>query len=328
MNYFLGIDGGQTHTTALIADAHGRIVGRGQAGPSNHTREAGGRQRLARAVRRSVEIALRQAGLLVTGQISDFKFRGAHLAMTGEPEEKIQIIELLLQADHLVVAHDAPAALAGALAGDEGIIVLAGTGSVAYGKTQDGRTAQVGGHGYLFGDEGSAFAVARQALSLALWDGDRAGHQIALKEALLDHFKRDCLRAIAQDFYAGIISRDCLASFSMRLGRLAAEGNQVAKQIFRQAAEELAEMAQAVALRLGIATQQMRVSYSGGVFKNELLLNGFRAAISERLLKAEVIAPQFTPEFGALLLAFQGAGRRITERLIKNLKAGVKGSLE
>ncbi|HMV49282.1 MAG TPA: hypothetical protein PKD31_16110, partial [Blastocatellia bacterium] len=74
MKYFLGIDGGQSHTTALVADAGGRILGRGAAGASNHTREPGGRERLITAVTKSVGEALAQAGLLKDRSIRDLKF--------------------------------------------------------------------------------------------------------------------------------------------------------------------------------------------------------------------------------------------------------------
>ena len=105
--YYLGIDGGQSHTTALIADVDGIILGRGLSGPSNHTREPGGRERLERAVSESVSDALRAAGLMERGAIGDFYFRSAHLAMTGEPEDKISIVQQILSAENLVVGHDA-----------------------------------------------------------------------------------------------------------------------------------------------------------------------------------------------------------------------------
>ncbi|NDD65978.1 MAG: ATPase, partial [Acidobacteria bacterium] len=131
LKLYLGIDGGQSHTTALIADGRGRLLGRGGAGPSNHTREPGGRERLIGAVRGSVGEAAREAGLSGDNP----RFVSAHLALTGEPDEKIAIVHEILRAEHLVVGHDAPGALAGALAGGDGIVVLAGTGSVACGET-------------------------------------------------------------------------------------------------------------------------------------------------------------------------------------------------
>ncbi|MBL8203537.1 MAG: ATPase [Blastocatellia bacterium] len=322
--YYLGIDGGQSHTTALIADANGFIVGRGLSGPSNHTREAGGRERLERAVSESVGDALREAGLMERGSASDFYFHSAHLAMTGEPKDKVEIIEQLLSAAHLVVGHDAPGALSGALSGQTGIIVLAGTGSVAYGEIQVNQNsiwhARVGGNGYLFGDEGSGFWIGKEAVRLAVHMEDRdLPDGEAFRIALLTHFKRDHLKAIAEDFYAGVISRDQLASFTTRVDRLAKQGDEIALGFLQQAAADLAELAEATAIRLGATRRRMQVSYGGGVFNSKLLLRQFKNGVKELLPKAHVVAPHYGPDIGALLLAYRNADKKITKQLLKNL---------
>lgn len=322
--YYLGIDGGQSHTTALIADVNGFIVGRGLSGPSNHTREAGGRERLERAISESVGDALREAGLMERGSASDFYFHSAHLAMTGEPKDKVEIIEQLLSAAHLVVGHDAPGALSGALAGQTGIIVLAGTGSVAYGEIQVNQNsiwhARVGGNGYLFGDEGSGFWIGKEAVRLAVHMEDRdLPDGETFRIALLTHFKRDHLKAIAEDFYAGIISRDQLASFTTRVDRLAKQGDEIALGLLQQAAADLAELAEATAIRLGATRRRIQVSYGGGVFNSKLLLRQFKNGVKELLPKAHVVAPHYGPDIGALLLAYRNADKKITKQLLKNL---------
>lgn len=322
--YFLGIDGGQSHTTALIADAEGFIVGRGFSGPSNHTREPGGRERLERAISESVSDALREAGLMERGSIGDFYFHSAHLAMTGEPEDKVEIVEHILSAEHLVVGHDAPGALSGALSGQTGIIVLAGTGSVAYGEVQVNQNsiwqARIGGNGYLFGDEGSGFWIGKESLRLAIQMEDRdVPEGEVFRAALLTHFKRDSLKDIAEDFYAGIISRDQLASFTTRVDRLARQGDEIALSLLHQAAADLAELAEATASKLGATRRRIHVSYSGGVFNSKLLLRQFKISVKSLLPKAQIIAPHFGPDIGALLLAYRNADKKITKQLLKNL---------
>ena len=324
--YYLGIDGGQSHTTALIADADGVILGRGLSGPSNHTRESGGRERLERAVSESVSDALRAAGLMDRGAIGDFYFHSAHLAMTGEPEDKIAIVEQILSAENLVVGHDAPGALSGALAGEDGIIVLAGTGSVAYGEMQiskiSRREVRVGGNGYIFGDEGSGFWMGKESLRLAIYGEDRGLFEDeTFKSALLTYFKRDQLKNIAEDFYAGIISREQLASFSTRIDRLAKQGDEIALGLLNQSAADLAELAEATALQLGATKKRIQISYGGGVFQSKSLLKQFKILVKELLPKAQIIAPLFTPDIGALLLAYRQANKKITRNLLANLQA-------
>ncbi|MDX2033843.1 MAG: BadF/BadG/BcrA/BcrD ATPase family protein [Blastocatellia bacterium] len=320
MGYFLGIDGGQSHTTAIVADARGKIVGRGHAGASNHTREPGGRERLTQAVHKSVAEALQHADLLKKKQVAQFRFTSAHLAMTGEPEDKVDIVRELLSAEYLEVGHDAPGALAGALAGEEGVIVLAGTGSVACGMTVDGRFVRVGGHGFMFGDEGSAFAIAREAFQIALRNQDR-DEPCALTRALLSHFRRPTLKEIIEAFYAGQLSRDRLASVAARIGRLADRDDVVsAQEILDHAACILAEMAVVTALRLEFAGRPIRISYGGGVFHNTRLLTRFAAEISIWLSHTQIVKPRYSPEIGALILAYRQAGKATTAKMLANME--------
>ncbi len=318
MGYFLGIDGGQSHTTALVADARGHILGVGHAGESNHTRAPGGRERLTNAVNQSVSAALQQAGLLTNKTVAQFKFTSAYFSMTGEPEDKREIVAELLRAETLTVEHDTRGALAGAFAGGAGVIVMAGTGSVACGENGTGSFVRIGGRGYLFADEGSAFAIARQAVTLAMRRADRVTGQDALQAALLIHFKRAAIEAIIEDVYANVISRERLASFAAKVAALAERREPTAQAIMDSAAADLAELAEATAKRLAL-DKPFNVSYSGGVFKSRRLLAGFAANLAQRLPHATVVAPRFGPDLGALLLAYRQAGQRLTPTLLKNV---------
>jgi N-acetylglucosamine kinase-like BadF-type ATPase len=311
MSYFLGIDGGQSHTTALVADAYGRILGRGHAGASNHTRSPGGPERLLSAIDGSVTEALKNAGLLGTGSSREFQFTSAYLAMTGEPEDKIELVQRILRAERLVVDHDAPGALAGALTLGEGVIVLGGTGSVACGKTADGKTVNIGGHGFLFGDEGGAYTIARDAISDALKNQDR-DESCRLTPVLLDHFKRNSLKEIIEDHYAGLIGRDDLAGFAVRVGELADEDDPRSQEIIDHAACALAEMAVVAAVRLDFGDRPIRISYSGGVFDNLRLLTRFAAEVSLWLSNTHLVKPKFPPYVGALFLSYALTGEPLS----------------
>jgi N-acetylglucosamine kinase-like BadF-type ATPase len=326
MKFYLGMDGGQSHTTALLGDGRGRVLGRGDAGPSNHTREPGGRERLIAAVTGSIEGALRSAGLPAIRP----RFVSAHLALTGEPEEKIEIVHDLIAADHLVIGHDAPGALAGAHAGADGVIVLAGTGSVACGEITDPdglrRYVRVGGHGYLFSDEGSAFHIAQEALRRALRDED-AGGEDRLRAPLLRHFRRPTLKSIAQDCYAGTISRDRLASFAAVVATLAERRPGLAREILSEAAQSLAALAILALERLGDTTPLLDVAYGGGVFRSERLRAIFAQSLESRFPGIQVRPPRYGPEIGALLLAYRGAGKRLTPAFLETVEASAASFL-
>ena len=95
---YLGVDGGQSRTEAVVADRDGRVLGRGRGGPSNHADQPGGRERLRRAVVESVGSALRAAG---GRSIGDTEFAGAHCAMTGGADFKEEVVTSILRARHL-----------------------------------------------------------------------------------------------------------------------------------------------------------------------------------------------------------------------------------
>src|SRR5262245_11415908 len=103
MTLFLGVDGGQSATKALIGDEHGRMLGAGTAGPCNHTAGAEGRARLERAVTGSVAAACQQAGI----DVASVRFRAACFGMSGGPEDKETILAEILRTEKLIVTTDA-----------------------------------------------------------------------------------------------------------------------------------------------------------------------------------------------------------------------------
>src|SRR5437016_6114778 len=159
MRLFLGVDGGQSGTKAVIGDETGRILGAGDAGPCNHTTGAEGRAKLERVVGACVAAACGEAGI----DPQTVQFEAACFGMSGGPEDKESILAEILRVGRLIVTTDAVIALAGATSTGQGIITIAGTGSIAFGRNSEGRTARIGGWGHIYGDEGSAFDIARQA---------------------------------------------------------------------------------------------------------------------------------------------------------------------
>ena len=109
MRYFLGVDGGQSGTTAVIGDETGRVLGMGEAGPCNHAAAAEGRAKLERAVTESVAAACAAAKL----DAASIRFEAACFGMSGGPDDKREILAGILRADRLIVTTDAEIALAG-----------------------------------------------------------------------------------------------------------------------------------------------------------------------------------------------------------------------
>src|SRR5436309_5905773 len=182
MKLYLGVDGGQSGTTAIIGDETGRVLGTGEAGPCNHAGAVEGRGKLERAVAGSVSAACSQAGL----DPATVRFEAACFGMSGGPEDKEDILGRILRAERLVVTTDAVTALAGATAGGPGIITIAGTGSIAFGRNAAGQTVRAGGWGFIYGDEGGAFDIVRHALRAALRMDEGWGLPTTLRDRLLE----------------------------------------------------------------------------------------------------------------------------------------------
>jgi N-acetylglucosamine kinase-like BadF-type ATPase len=301
--YFLGVDGGQSSTTAMIGDETGRVLGVGRGGPCNHVGAAEGRARFIDAVQSSLREACGQAGVTVTS----VRFTSACLGFSGGPADKASILGELLKSDRTMVTDDAIIALAGATAGEPGIVVIAGTGSIALGRNAGGGTARAGGWGYLFGDEGGGFWIARQALVAALRLEEGWGVPTSVRARLLDATGARNINDLLHRCYTAEFPRPRVASLSVLVNHAAEAGDPLAVQILDTAARELAQLAVAVYRQLFAAGEPGLVTYCGGVFGSRILLGRFRAwTASEAGIR--VTAPVYGPAIGALLEAYRAEG--------------------
>jgi N-acetylglucosamine kinase len=305
MKLFLGVDGGQSGTTAVIGDETGRILGTGEAGPCNHAAAAEGRAKLERAVTGSVAEACAQAGV----DPATVQFEAACFGMSGGPEDKEAILASILRTSRLVVTTDAVTALAGATADGQGIIVIAGTGSISFGRNADGRTARAGGWGYIFGDEGGAFDIARQSLRAILRMDEGWGPVTGLRDRLLEATGSRNANDMLHRFYTPDWPRSRVATLAPIVDAAAAEGDPVAAQILNNAAQELAMLAASVRGQLWGPGDPVDVAYIGGVFQSCIVLERFRMLI-EMDGTAHCGPPLYGPAEGALREAYRAAGVR------------------
>jgi N-acetylglucosamine kinase-like BadF-type ATPase len=305
MKLFLGVDGGQSGTTATIGDETGRILGIGEAGPCNHAGALEGRGKLERAVAGSLSEACAQAGL----DAATVRFESACFGMSGGPDDKQEILARILRAERLVVTTDAVTALAGATAGGQGIIVIAGTGSIAFGRNGDGRTARAGGWGYIFGDEGGAFDIVRQALRACLRMDEGWGLPTALRGPLLQATGARDANHMLHLFYTDEWPRSRVATLAPLVDASTMDGDGVAAEILGGAAMQLAMLAASVRGQLWKPGEAVSVAFIGGVFQSGVVLERFRLLV-EMEEGNSVVPPEYGPAEGALLEAYQAAGVR------------------
>jgi N-acetylglucosamine kinase-like BadF-type ATPase len=302
MKTFLGVDGGQSTTTAVIGDESGRVLGTGHGGPCNHAAAGEGRARLERAVTESVAAACAQAGL-----DPGVQFESACFGMSGGPDDKRTILAALLRANRLLVTTDAEISLAGATVSGQGIIVIAGTGSIALGRNAENARARVGGWGHIFGDEGSAFGIVRQALRAALRMEEGWGPATALRQVLLEAAEAPDVNELLHQFYAPDWPRDRVASLAPLVDAAAGGGDRVALEILNASAQQLAALAASVRVQLWKEHERVDVVYSGGVFGSVRLLERFRLLV-ELQPGTQCGPPLHSAVEGALLAAYREAG--------------------
>jgi N-acetylglucosamine kinase-like BadF-type ATPase len=255
---------------------------------------------LERAVRGSVAAACAEAGL----DAETVEFEAACFGMSGGPDDKRDILAAILRTRRLVVTNDAVIALAGATASGDGIITIAGTGSIAFGRNPEGRAARAGGWGYIFGDEGGGFDIARQGLRTALRMEEGWGPPTRLREMLLEATGSPNANHLLHCFYGDEWPRSRVARLAPLVDRAAREGDEAALGIIHGAAQELAQLAASVRGQLWRPGAQIEVAYIGGVFASEILLERFRTLV-EMTDGVRCMAPLRGPAEGALAEAIR-----------------------
>jgi len=315
--FVLGVDGGQTSTTAAICSLDGRLRGLGRGGPANHVWAPGGIARARRAVKMSVGRAVRAAGI---GRVT---FEGAFAGMPGpEDERKARAVEGAVAAKRVRMEPDKVNALASVTAGKPGVVVVAGTGTITYGENARGQRGDASGWGYLLGDEGSGFWIARQAIAAAGRHSDGRGKPSALTEKLMGALKIADLWDLYFLVYSEKLSRPEVASLAAVVPAAAAEGDGAARAILRRAGRELGLGAGAVARRLGMHRGAVTVGMVGGVFRGSSeVRRSFRREVRKHAAKAVFAEARFTPVIGSVLLALKLAGVRLTPKVLANLDA-------
>jgi N-acetylglucosamine kinase-like BadF-type ATPase len=323
---YLGVDGGGSKTSFLLIDEAGKVLSAHTEGPAYHLEI--GIEALEAMLARGIGRTLQQAGVARSGPT--FSFLG--LPAYGEDRPLQSRLDAApaaaLPAGRYRCGNDMVCGWAGALAGADGINIVAGTGSIAYGEYA-GRSARAGGWGELFSDEGSAYWLAREGLRLFSRMSDGRTPPAALHSILRRHFAlEEDLDLCAAIYGKSISQRSQLAQLSRLVAEAAVAGDAAARSLFTQAATELADIVDAVRDRLQVpATFELPLSYSGGLFQlRELLLAPFETALAGRERRYRVSAARLPPDAGAAVYAAKLAGAPLAASSLAALEAQWQGA--
>jgi len=297
--YKIGVDGGGTTTRAVLIDSQLQIVGRGEAGSSNHY--SVGAERAAQNIATAVEGALQAAGVAADAVGS----WGVGLAGACTPAEQTLLHEAiapLTGSKPLVVDEDAAAAQAGAFGGGAGVVCIAGTGANSFGINERGERARADGLGPLLGDRGSGYWIGEQTLRAACRANDGSGPATSLLEGVLTHLGVASVDELVQLVYRPDFERDRIAALVPMVIQCAAERDDVASSLLRAAGRELASTVRGVLEKLGVT----RVATYGGVLSNDTpVRTAFEEALRQSIPNVQIQEPQFDAAVGAALLSHE-----------------------
>lgn len=306
----LGIDAGGTKTVALLADADGRVVGEGRASGANL--QAHGELEVEKALHHVIDLAMASRPDAPAAVCLGL----AGVDRPGDGETIGEIMRRLGFRSRTLIVNDALIALVagvplreGSGGVNPGVVLISGTGSIAYGVNQQGGAARAGGWGSSLGDEGSGYWIGRRALAAVVRDADGRGPRTRLTPLVLEHFSLARPEELVTEIYDHAQGRRAIASLGETVERARAEGDAVATEIMREAGDELTLAAASVITRLDMRGEQFPVLLSGGLIRSARWL---AAEVTARLAE---VAPRCTvsllsvePAVGAVRLALAEAG--------------------
>ena len=188
-------------------------------------------------------------------------------------------------------------------------MVIAGTGSIAYGRNARDEAARAGGWGYVLGDEGSGYWIGRHALRAVVRESDGRGHATAMTPLVLAHFGATRPDDLVHAIYDGALRPSAIAAVARAVQAAADDGDELALQILTVGARELASSARAVISRLGLRDEAFDVVLSGGVMQAvPRLAAEVEAQVTQLAPRCRVQRLQREPAHGAVALAVAEAG--------------------
>lgn len=303
--YLMGIDGGGSKTSAVLADETGRVLGRGTAGASNF--QVIGHQAAQVTIQAAMAAAWTEAGIAPqpVGALC------VGLSGVDRPEERLFFQQWATEAHpqaRVVIANDAELVLAAGTPAGWGLALICGTGSIAYGRSPAGQMDRADGWGHLLGDEGSGYAIGLAALRAVMRAYDGRGPATALSEAILGRWGLATATDLVARVYRDLCGKPEIAALAAEVEATAARKDAVAQQILASAGLELALAAQAVARRLALVGSIPCALAGGVIVAGSMVRDQFQAAAAQLELRLAPVTLVPEPALGAIKLA-GAAGR-------------------
>jgi N-acetylglucosamine kinase-like BadF-type ATPase len=316
MRYVLGVDGGRSGATAVVADAEGCLLGVGSGAPAAHGFDVWDEERAQRWVADAVR------GAVAMADLENARIAAACVGGSAGEDFLRAVSDSIVPSEEIALSRRGLLSLYTVTLGGPGLVVRAGTGAAAFGRNALGEVAETGGWCGPQGDEGSGYWIALRALSACCRANDGIGPETQLKAAILQNLELPDLRHLHRKIQSGAITRRDVAMLAEIVGRSAAQGDVVAGRILRDAGKELAAGATAILSHLNMESGPVTVGAVGGVFRaGRLLLRPFREGVLRVAPRATIVSARIPSAVAAVLLALEHIGIAPSEPILARMQA-------
>ena len=300
--HVLGIDAGGTKTVCVLADAQGAIVAEGR-GPGANLHSAG-ELAVEKVFHEVMETAIGDRNITPAAICVGI----AGVDREDEARTVAAIMRRIARQSRVIVVNDALVALVAGAGDAPGIVLIAGTGSIAYGRNAYGEAARAGGWGHIIGDEGSGYWIGREALAAVMRAADGRGPATSLTPEILAHFQVEDVSRLPRIVYDREVPRMSVAAVGPIVQHVVGQGDAVATRILECAAEELVLAARSVASKLEMRGDAFTFFLAGGVFKVvPWLADELKRRLIEVAPRCMVDVLDVEPAVGAVWLALAEA---------------------
>ncbi len=296
----IGLDSGGTKTVCYLASDTLEVLAESR-GPGAHPTAAG-----VRDVETTLSDVIGRVLADKPGEVDSICLGMAGVDRPGETTLIRTIVDRIVKTATVTVVNDALIALEAGAPGQPGVVLISGTGSIAYGRSADGHAARAGGWGHILADEGSGYWLGRQALRAVMRESDGRGPATILTARLLDHYQVTRAQELVRTVYSGSLKPSAIATLAAIVQAAAAEGDDIASRIIDVGASELSATAASVAARLHMTN--CIVVLGGGIFRAiPRMREAVIAHLSSRLPGAQIRPLEVEPAMGAVRLALRAA---------------------
>jgi N-acetylglucosamine kinase-like BadF-type ATPase len=308
MIHVLGIDAGGTKTVCHLADEHGALIAESRGGGANL--QAAGELHVEKVLHDVMDAAIGDRDIVPAAICLG-------IAGVDRPDDSAVVRGIMRRIGfkaRTLVVNDALVALEAGAPGAAGVVIISGTGSIAYGRNSRNEGARAGGWGHVLGDEGSGYWIGRAALRAVLREADRRGPRTALTPLVLQHFDVSEAPNLIHEVYQNRLRPSAIGALAECVQKAFTTDDPVAVGILRAAADELESAGLSVARRLDLGSEAFTFILGGGIFRAvPWLRDEMQRRLTAAMPNATARVLDREPAAGAVSFALQEArgGARI-----------------